>query len=53
MSGNAPRHLIAGIYRLWANHDGTVFIQYTSLALLIAIAALAYLTTADGHPLAL
>ena len=36
--------------RIVANQQGTAFIEYTSLALLIAIAAIALLGHASGPP---
>jgi hypothetical protein len=37
------------IVHLLACQRGTVFVRYTSIALLVAIAAIALLTRANGH----
>jgi Flp pilus assembly pilin Flp len=37
------------LFQLLRDERGTVFVEYSSLALLIAIAAIAVLSQADGH----
>jgi Flp pilus assembly pilin Flp len=37
------------IARLFADQRGTVFVRYSSIALLVAIAAIAVLSRSDGH----
>jgi Flp pilus assembly pilin Flp len=40
---------MATIVHLLADQRGTVFVRYSSLVLLVAIAAIAVLSQSDGH----